>query len=62
MVVGLSAAAATIGILGVFVVFFPLLVNGLLVLIAAQIVGEKAANDTYRATHRVPGANPPRVD
>jgi hypothetical protein len=62
MVVALTATAATLGLLGIFVVFFPLLVNGLLVLIGAELLNEKAANDAYRATHRVPGANPPRVD
>jgi hypothetical protein len=62
MVVALSALAATLGLAGVFFVFFPLLVNGLVVFIAGQVVAEKAANDEYRATHRVPGVRAARVD
>ena len=62
MVVALSSLAATLGLVGVFFVFFPLLVNGLLVFIAGQVIAEKAANDEYRATHRVPGAPTARVD
>jgi hypothetical protein len=62
MVVALSALSVTLGLAGVFFVFFPLVVNGLLMLIAGQILGEKAANDAYRATHRIPGATTARVD
>jgi Sec-independent protein secretion pathway component TatC len=62
MVVALSSVAATLGLAGVFFVFFPLLVNGLLMFTAGQVVAEKAANDEYRATHRVPGTGAPRVD
>ena len=36
---------ATIGIVGVFFVFFPILVNALLVYIGAQILGERAENE-----------------
>ena len=38
---------ATAGIAGVFFVFFPLLVNALLVYIAAQIAGERAENQAH---------------
>ena len=38
---------ATIGIVGVFFVFFPLLVNALLVYIGAQILGERAENQAH---------------
>ena len=36
---------ATIGLVGVFFVAFPLLVHGLVVFIIAQVVGEKRQND-----------------
>jgi hypothetical protein len=62
MVVALSALAADIGLAGVFFVAFPLLVNGLIGFAVAQTLGEKAANDAYRATHRVPGATVEKVD
>ena len=62
MVVALSSVAATLGLVGVFFVFFPLLVNGLLMFTAGQVLAEKAANDEYRATHRVPGTRAARVD
>ena len=35
---------ATLGLVGVFFVAFPLLVNGLVVYIAAQVLGERAQN------------------
>ena len=36
---------ATAGLVGVFFVFFPLLVHGLVVFIIAQVLGEKREND-----------------
>jgi hypothetical protein len=62
MVVALTAWLATLGLAGVFFVAFPLLVNGLIGFAVAQGLGEKAANDAYRATHRVPGTQTNRVD
>ncbi|HEX2085408.1 MAG TPA: hypothetical protein VHF89_06980 [Solirubrobacteraceae bacterium] len=38
---------ATLGLAGVFFVFFPLLVNGLVVFIIAQVLGERAENQAY---------------
>ena len=38
---------ATLGLVGVFFVAFPLLVNGLVVYIAAQILGERSQNQAY---------------
>jgi hypothetical protein len=39
----------------VFFVLFPILVQGVLAFIAAQVAGEKAENDEYAAEHRTPG-------
>ena len=38
---------ATAGLVGVFFVFFPLLVNGLIVFIIAQAIGERTQNQAY---------------
>lgn len=38
---------ATLGLVGVFFVAFPLLVNGLVVYIIAQVIGERAQNQAY---------------
>ena len=38
---------ATLGLVGVFFVFFPLLVNGLIVFIIAQVIGERTQNQAY---------------
>jgi phage shock protein PspC (stress-responsive transcriptional regulator) len=37
----------TAGLVGVFFVFFPLLVNGLIVFIIAQVIGERSQNQAY---------------
>jgi hypothetical protein len=55
MVLALSDTAATLGLIAVFFVLFPVLVQGVLGFIAAQILGEKAENDEYAAEHRTPG-------
>jgi len=44
----LSATAATLGLVGVFFVLFPLLVNVLIVLAIGQSLGERADNQRYR--------------
>lgn len=62
MVVALSAWLATLGLVGVFFVFFPLLVNGLIGFAVGQVIGEKAENDAYAATHRIPGAPAKPID
>jgi hypothetical protein len=50
----LSATSATIGLVVVFFVIFPALVQGLLAFIAAQVLGERAENKAYEAGHRTP--------
>ena len=55
MVLGLSAWAATFGLVVVFFVIFPVLVQGLIAFAAAQAFGEKADNDEYARRHRLPG-------
>ena len=37
---------ATLGLVGVFFIFFPLLVHGLVVFIIAQVLGERRENHT----------------
>lgn len=55
MVVALSSTAATLGLVGIFFVLFPILVQGLIAFAVAQVIGEKSENDAYAAAHRVPG-------
>ncbi len=45
-----------IGLLGVFLVLFPALAQGLIAFAAARAYGEKQENDEYRRTHRIPGS------
>jgi Sec-independent protein secretion pathway component TatC len=56
MVLGLTAWAATFGLVLVFFVIFPVLVQGLIAFAAAQGLGEKADNDDYARHHRLPGS------
>jgi CBS-domain-containing membrane protein len=44
----LSDVAATLGLVGVFFVLFPVLVNVLVVLAVGQALGERAENQRYR--------------
>lgn len=46
-----SSLIDSIGLIAVFFVAFPLLLHGILGFIAAQVMGEKRANDEY-AGHR----------
>jgi hypothetical protein len=55
MALALSDWSATLGLVVIFFVVFPVLVMGLLGLAAAEILGEKGDNDEYAATHRTPG-------
>jgi hypothetical protein len=55
MVLGLSAWAATFGLVVVFFVIFPVLVQGLIAFAAAQAIGERAENEEYARRHRLPG-------
>lgn len=45
----LSAWSATFGIVIVFGVAFPVLVQGILAFIAAQVAGERRQNQEYRS-------------
>jgi hypothetical protein len=56
MVLGLSAWAATFGLVVVFFVIFPALVQGLIAFAIAQVLGERAENQEYARRHRMPGA------
>jgi hypothetical protein len=41
----------TLGLVGVFFVFFPLVVNVMIGFIAAQVMGERRANTEYEREH-----------
>jgi uncharacterized membrane protein YqgA involved in biofilm formation len=56
MVTGLSAGAATLGLVVVFFIIFPVLVQGLIAFAAAQALGERAENQEYARRHRMPGS------
>ena len=55
MVLALSDTEATLGLVVVFFVVFPVLVQGILAFVAAQVLGEKAEREEYAAQHRTPG-------
>lgn len=55
MVLGLTAWAATFGLVVVFFVIFPVLVQGLIAFAAAQALGERAEDEEYARHHRLPG-------
>jgi hypothetical protein len=46
-VLALTATKATIGLVVVFFVVFPALVQGILMFIGAQVAGERAENQRY---------------
>jgi hypothetical protein len=56
MVIGLSAWAATFGLVLIFFVVFPALVQGLIAFAIAQVLGEHADNQEYARRHRMPGS------
>jgi hypothetical protein len=56
MALGLSAWAATFGLVLVFFVIFPVLVQGLIAFAIAQAMGERAENQEYARRHRMPGS------
>jgi hypothetical protein len=56
MVVGLSAWAATFGLVLIFLIIFPALVQGLIAFIIAQALGERGDNQDYARHHRMPGS------
>jgi hypothetical protein len=55
MVIGLSAWAATFGLVLVFFIIFPVLVQGLIAFAVAVGLGERADNREYARQHRMPG-------
>jgi len=50
-VLALTAFEATFGLVIVFGVIFPVLVQGILVVIAAAVAGERRRNQAYEAEH-----------
>jgi hypothetical protein len=50
MIIALGAFAATAGLVVVFFLVFPLLVNGLLAFTIAQVLGEREENREYAAS------------
>jgi Sec-independent protein secretion pathway component TatC len=52
MVIALSPTAATLGLVLVFFVIFPVLVQGLIAFALAQVLGERAENQEYLARRR----------
>jgi hypothetical protein len=51
--VALSSVAATLGLVVIFLVIFPLLAQGLIAFAIAQVLGERAENQRYLAHRRV---------
>jgi hypothetical protein len=49
LTLALSDLAATIGLVGVFFVLFPVLAQGLIAFAIAQALGERAENQEYAA-------------
>ena len=47
----MTSFEATLGLIIVFVVLFPALVQGILAVIAAAVAGERRANQAYKAEH-----------
>jgi Na+/pantothenate symporter len=51
--VALSSTAATLGLVVVFFIVFPVLVQGLIAFAVAQVLGERAENQEYLARRSV---------
>ena len=56
MILGLSSWAATFGLVLVFFVIFPVLVQGLIAFAIAVALGERSDNQEYARRHRMPGS------
>ena len=56
MVLGLTAWAATFGLVVVFFVIFPALAQGLIAFAIVQVLGERGDNEEYARQHRMPGS------
>jgi hypothetical protein len=55
MPLALTATSATIGLVGVFLVLFPILVNVIVVFAVGQALGERMENQRYQRHHRHTG-------
>jgi phage shock protein PspC (stress-responsive transcriptional regulator) len=51
--VALSSVEATLGLVVVFFVVFPVLVQGLIAFAIAQVIGERSENQEYQARRQV---------
>ena len=56
MVIALGSVAATLGLVAIFFIVMPVLVQGLIAFAAAQGLGERAENQEYARHHRMPGS------
>ena len=52
-----NAVKVDIGLIGVFFVLFPILVQGLIAFAAVGAYAEKRENDRYLEDHRIPGSD-----
>jgi hypothetical protein len=51
--VALSSVAATLGLVVIFFIVFPVLAQGLIAFAVAQVLGERAENQEYLARRRM---------
>lgn len=51
-----NAEKMDLGLIGVFFVLFPVLVNGLIAFAVGGAIAEKRENDRYLEAHRIPGS------
>ncbi|MDQ1703154.1 MAG: hypothetical protein QOF57_2406 [Frankiaceae bacterium] len=56
LIFALTATKATIGLVVIFFVVFPILAQGLIAFAAAQAVGERAQNERYLSEHASDGS------
>ena len=56
LILALTAVKATIGLVVVFFVVFPILAQGLIAFAAAQAIGERAQNERYLSEHASDGS------
>ena len=56
LILALTATKATIGLVVIFFVVFPILAQGLIAFAAAQAVGERAQNERYLSEHASDGS------
>ena len=56
LILGLTAVKATIGLVVVFFVLFPVLAQGLMAFAAAQALGERAENQRWLSEHASDGS------